>query len=347
MPYFIKSKDRWMGQVKVNGQKYRKEFETKKEAKKWESNHKRELQQKPIISLHDFALTYLDYSKVRHANITYMEKQAVFKNILKTLPPAIAVDKITKGDILSYLQKQTQERSGNAANKERKNLIAAWNYGMKYMEGFPQFNPCNVDKFPSIQTRKYVPPEKDFWKVVEIAESAQDYAMLFSYLHLAARRSELFGLRWSDVDFANQKVRLYTRKRKDGSLEYDWLPMTDSLYDVLLVHRQNAENEWVFPYPKTNVPYVNRSKWMARLCELAGVKHFTLHAIRHLTASILIQADVSLIDIQAILRHKHLTTTERYTHRMKSLRPALSVISGGKGPLKGPPIKKGLKAESS
>lgn len=330
MPYFIKSKDRWMGQVKVNGQKYRKECETKKEAKKWESNHKRELQQKPTISLHDFALKYLDYSKIKHANITYEEKRAVFKNLLKALSPAIDVNKITKGDMLSYLQKQTQERSGNAANKERKNLIAAWNYGMKYMEGFPQFNPCNVDKFPSIQTRKYVPPEKDFWKVCEMAESEQDYTMLFAYLHLGARRSELFGLQWSDVDFASQKVRLYTRKRKDGSLEYDWLPMTDGLYNVLSVHRQHAENEWVFPYPKTNVPFVNRSKWMARLCELAGVKHFTLHAIRHLTASILIGADVSLIDIQAILRHKHLTTTERYTHRMKSLRPALSVISGGK-----------------
>lgn len=287
---------------------------------------------------------------MKHAPITFEEKRVVFKNLLKYLPAAVDVAQITKGDILNYLQIQAKERSGNAANKERKNLVAAWNYGIKYIQGFPQFNPCYVDRFPSVQTRKYVPPEKDFWKVYDVAESKQDKVLLFTYLHLAARRCELFGLQWSDVDFSGQRVRLYTRKRKDGALEYDWLPMTEDLYNALLVHRQDAINEWVFPDPQTELPYFQRTKWMGRLCKLAKVKHFTLHAIRHLTASILIKEDVPLIDIQAILRHKHLTTTEKYTHRMKSLRPSLSVLPGGKftkGPLEGPPNKKGLKVKSS
>ncbi|MEN8136521.1 MAG: hypothetical protein ABFS18_13450, partial [Thermodesulfobacteriota bacterium] len=36
--------------------------------------------------------------------------------------------------------------------------------------------------------------------------------------------------------------------------------------------------------------------------------------------------NLSLLDIQTILRHRNLTTTERYTRRISSLRPALKVL---------------------
>ena len=90
----------------------------------------------------------------------------------------------------------------------------------------------------------------------------------------------------------------------------------------------------MFPDPKTGKPYFYRQKWLTELCLKAKVKKFGLHAIRHLTASILAQANVSRIDIQAILRHKNLSTTERYIRRISELRPALSVLPGRKSPLK-------------
>ena len=82
---------------------------------------------------------------------------------------------------------------------------------------------------------------------------------------------------------------------------------------------------------------------MRRLCDEAKVKRFGLHAIRHLTASILAKANVPMIDIQAVLRHKKLSTTERYIGRIDSLRPSLKALPGLKKPFKEPsPIKKGL-----
>ncbi|MFH1217565.1 MAG: tyrosine-type recombinase/integrase [Pseudomonadota bacterium] len=61
---------------------------------------------------------------------------------------------------------------------------------------------------------------------------------------------------------------------------------------------------------------------MKNLCKRAGVKHFGLHAIRHMTASILAKEGVPMIDIQTILRHKNLSTTERYIRRIEAIRPA-------------------------
>jgi hypothetical protein len=35
---------------------------------------------------------------------------------------------------MGYIVKQKEERSGYAANKDRKNLVAVWNWGMKCMK---------------------------------------------------------------------------------------------------------------------------------------------------------------------------------------------------------------------
>lgn len=88
-----------------------------------------------------------------------------------------------------------------------------------------------------------MPPEDDFWKVVEVAEG-QDRVLLLAFLHTAARRGELYRLTWSDVDFGNQRLQLTTRKRKDGSLERDYIPMTDMVaIQEILRHRKLATTE--------------------------------------------------------------------------------------------------------
>ncbi len=81
---------------------------------------------------------------------------------------------------------------------------------------------------------------------------------------------------------------------------------------------------------------------MKNLCRRAGVKHFGLHAIRHLSASILAKEGIPMIDIQTILRHKNLSTTERYIRRIESIRPALRVLPKIKTTWEPPETKKAL-----
>jgi integrase len=111
--------------------------------------------------------------------------------------------------------------------------------------------------------------------------------MLFAYPHLAARRSELFRLKWGDVDFANCRVRIGMRKGAGGNMEFDLLPMSEELFKVLFKYRQKAKTEWVFPEPETGQAFISRQHLMSRFCKRAKVKRFGPHALRHLTASIL------------------------------------------------------------
>ncbi|MCI5125779.1 MAG: site-specific integrase [Candidatus Electrothrix sp. AR5] len=274
----------------------------------------------------DFANQYLDYSKIKFSPKTYNEKKIAFRMLFKSVDPELKVSEIHKGLVLSHLAHQSETRSGNAANKDRKNLVAAWNWAIQYMQGVPTENPFLVARFAEIRSVRHVPSEKDFWSVYNEAESEQDRVMLLCYLHLAARLSEIFKLRIEDVDLIRKRIRLYTRKRRDGSGHYDWLPLTERLHNELSIFMSNISREWLFPNPRTEHPYEFRQKWLPRLCKKAGVKPFGVHGIRHLSASILISADVSLIDVQTILRHQSLKTTERYIHRLDSVRKAVSVF---------------------
>lgn len=347
MPYKQKKNGKtvWMAQVKIDGKKKRKRFTRKEDAKKWEIEQKElaKLPPEPTIpttSFLEWATLYLDHS-VRYSPKTYSEKKTAFKRLLKIVKPDADVATFRKMDALKYLQKYFKERSGYSANKERKNLAAAWNFGIKFLEGFPAMNPfLAVPRFPEVRQNRYVPPEKDFWKVYAIVEG-QDQVMLHTYLHTAARRGEIHRLQWRDVDFGGKRIRLGTKKRQDGSMEYDWLPMTDELYNILLAHKQEAINEWVFTQPSGRFqgkPFGENRGFPQKLCEAAGVKPFGCHAIRHLTASILANNNVPMIAIQQILRHKKLATTERYVRGMEPIRPHLQILEGGlnKGPTCGP-----------
>src|SRR5208283_3971847 len=267
MPYKRKRKNKveWIAEVMREGKRYYKIFNTKTEARDWES----EIRKAPAkdlmtpsesLTLIEWATKYLEYSKVKFSAYTFDEKKAAFKRFFKQVDPSFPVENLKPVAVLNYLRTQATKRSGYAANKERKNLLAAWNWGIKYLN-LPSPNPCLTERFPEERHVRYVPPEKDFWSVYEILKG-QDKVMLLAYLHLAARRSELYRLRWDDVDFAGQKVRIGTRKRLGGSLEYDWLPMTDELFNAMIIHRQSAKTEWVFPNLENGKPFKVRQHHM-------------------------------------------------------------------------------------
>jgi integrase len=241
------------------------------------------------------------------------------------------VETLTPGAVLAYVQRIFQERSGHAANKERKNLAAAWSYGVRYLAGFPTVNPfMAIEKFPETAHVRYVPSEQDFWKVVAVAHG-QDKVLLLAFLYTGARRSELYRLQWADIDFDCQCLRLTTKKRQHGSLEADWLPMTDALVEALTAHRQARSSEWVFTQTAgrhQGKPYIENRGFPQKLCLQAGVKPFGCHAIRHLTGSILGNNNTPTVQIQQMLRHRRLATTERYIRTLQPLRPYLKALEG-------------------
>jgi integrase len=337
-----RGKLRWRGVVKQNGKIVASKWfgSGKQEYKKavvWEEEEKQRLQEEAqketptdSLSFLDWSNEYLNDAQKRFVKKTYEEKLQVFKQfLLFAQQNGRELEEMNPAFAMKYLQAQYEASSGYSANKHRKNLATAWEWGRDFVEGFPkeQINPFKVcKKFPEERSPRYVPPIEDFDKVLSLAQG-QDHVMLTAFLHLAARRGELFRLTWSDVDFAKNQVCLSTRKTRGSSMKRVWLPLSSELRKELLwwwENRPYKQAEHVFtvlddsPSPCHNPggPFKYRQHFMKTICKQAKVKTFGFHAIRHLSASYLYRIGKPLSLIQRILRHEAPTTTERY---LKSL----------------------------
>jgi integrase len=287
-----------------------------------------------VYSLAQWSDEYLDHAKGKYVRKTYDEKARAFRWLFLSVKPELEPARLHSGIILKHFERAAKERSGNAANKDRKNLVAAWNWATKYIPEWPESNPFSkTEKQNEERMPRYIPPVEDFWKVYDALPKGMDKVMLFTYLHTAARRSELFVIKWDEVDFRNNRIQLWTRKRK-GGLEADWIPMTAQLKATLQWWRENRtfpEHKNVFVCQDKNNyckdlyghPFQVRQHWMKKLCEDVKVKPFGLHAIRHLSASILDDAGQPIAVIQALLRHKSANTTAKYLHVLRGLRVEL------------------------
>jgi integrase len=131
------------------------------------------------------------------------------------------------------------------------------------------------------------------------------------------------------------RIRLWTRKRRGGQLESDWLPMPSGLRVGLLRWLEfrmklPVRNDYVFinvnekeahrDYYLDRFHY--RNAFMKKMCDKIGITPFGYHAIRHFTASHLYAKGHPISVIQTILRHMHPTTTAGYL-RTFGLDPAI------------------------
>jgi integrase len=319
MPYKMKS-GKWRAEKMFDGRRRTSTFLTKAEAKKWEAEQTPEPpESKPIHTALSLASQYLDHCKNTMQPRTYAEKKDHFKVLFRHARPDADYLDITPKQVFDALSSRARV-SGTAANRCRKDLLA-WSAWVDKVHGL-ETKAFRQGRWPEDEKPRYVPSEADFWSAYNQAEP-EDKTLLLAYLHTAARRGELFRLLWSDVDLDAGTIRLSTRKRQGGGVEYDTIPMTARLTAALREHRRTALRGLHVFTTRRGRTYTSRQVWLEGLCARAGVKPFTIHAIRHLSASMLGRSGVPLATVQAILRHKSAMTTARYLHDLGIMQNAL------------------------
>ena len=331
MPF--RDRGRWRAVVKVNGRRYTNSFETKREAINWENEFRKESHSSnKNITFRYFSEQYLALVQSRHAKLTYQQKAAMHERFAKYLGVNLEVDQILPRHIQGYLLEQAKTRSNYCANRDRKNLLALWNWGQKVLD--LSSNPvAKIDRFPHDRKVQYVPPEADILRLLA-ASDRKERAFLDCYLCTGARRSEIFRLKWEDVNFEKREIRLWTRKTRDGSMEGEWLPMTNQLYDSLWWCWQNrlfkdSPYVWICEEgPHAGQPFNYRRRFLNGLCKRAGIRSFGFHSLRRYVASMLADTHkISAKTIQRILRHKSLQTTEMYIQNLnKDLSSVMNLL---------------------
>jgi integrase len=155
------------------------------------------------------------------------------------------------------------------------------------------------------------------------AATEQESTLYLMAAFTGLRQGELLALQWRDVDFANQRVlvrRSYSqvsREEKDAKgHNVGSVPLMDELVGPLdaLSNRSTDSDDLVFCEPtgaRLN-SWTLRRRYYAAL-ERAGLPRIRFHDLRHVFGSTAVKV-FPLSDVQAMLRHAHITTTMRYIH---------------------------------
>jgi site-specific recombinase XerD len=172
-------------------------------------------------------------------------------------------------------------------------------------------------QIPRARVKDKIPPVltmAECMSIFSVVENPKHKLMLMLGYGAGLRLNEIIHLRWEDILLAEFKI--HVKHAKGDKHRMVMLPY--SIVSFLEKYRELYPSDgWVFqgqfkgePYSETSVQAV-----MRRAVEKAGLaKKATVHTLRHSFATHLLDSGTDLRHIQALLGHKDIKTTVRYTH---------------------------------
>ncbi|MCE5333993.1 MAG: integrase, partial [Desulfobacteraceae bacterium] len=117
----------------------------------------------------------MEHAQAKFCKKVYAEKKLAFREFFKSVSLKLEPARLHPGMLLKHFNVQAKRRSGDGANKDRKNLLVAWNWAQKYLPRWPKENPVKLcERQDAEQHPRYIPPVEDFWKVYDAAKEGQD-----------------------------------------------------------------------------------------------------------------------------------------------------------------------------
>lgn len=193
---------------------------------------------------------------------------------------------------------------------------------------------CKTGK-PSKETRVLtIEEQKLFLETVKKSSNYNQWALI---LQTGLRTGEMIGLRWSDVDFENRV--LHVRRTMEYRYEFGrWktgepktktsirdIPLTQEAIRILKEQKKKISKMKVVSVEfadqvflcKDGIPTKNTA-YNTKLyyyCDKMGIKHFSMHTLRHTFATRCIESGMRPKTLQMILGHTSIgTTMNLYVH---------------------------------
>ncbi|MCS5491480.1 tyrosine-type recombinase/integrase [Algoriphagus limi] len=177
-------------------------------------------------------------------------------------------------------------------------------------------NPKRLPEFVQEKSIQDVLEEDVYEKGFE----GQRDRMLMEFLYLTGvRLSELTGLRWSDVDFHSEQVRVLGKRKKERVI-----PLSKGLIQNIISYKKVFEER--FPNSGQNPYFIvtNSGKQSYPMMVYRTVRKYldlfaqtskrSPHVLRHTFATHLLNKGADLNAVKDLLGHANLAATQIYTH---------------------------------
>jgi integrase len=223
------------------------------------------------------------------------------------------LDTITRQDIVKM--HADRKASGAAAGSANRLLIMmryVFNLALRWEVPGIKANPCAGVPLLEVNNKKERYLSQDEAKRLYDAVCESENAMLKFIVPMliltGARKREVLDAKWTDFDLERRIWRIPITKA--GKTRH--VPLSDGVMHLLSTMLRDPQ--WVFPNPDTSKPYVSiYCAWHTARTK-AGLTDVRMHDLRHSFASLLINSGRTLYEVQHILGHTQVKTTQRYAH---------------------------------
>ena len=271
------------------------------------------------VSLDEFFKLALKYSYAKKAESTAIREARIFGRFMAYFEGRY-LSSITALEIEEYIAFLKGNLKDTTININLRHLKWAFNMARKWAHldknPFDLVDPVREAKYlPRFMTHSQV--EKLFKKL----SGRSIYPHIMIAIYAGARAGEIVNVKWKDIYFDSQKIRLFGKGRIERLV-----PMPATLTDYLkdrLIGAMDSDPEdgpgladqSVCGGTQNPSQLTHRFRYYADKCKFYDIR---LHDCRHTYASWLVQAGVSLQVVKELLGHTSIKTTMRYAHLVPS-----------------------------
>lgn len=344
-PYRITARgESWEVSLYVDGHRERKSFRwetpndpvARKKAEEWAISFKADAfrgligakKKHPPLPFRGLAALFLDdlesstknakgaESRSRRTYVYYRDRLALY---ISPELGDIEAREVRRADIRRYLKKMSDAGLGqDELNKHVQIIKRVFNWGIEQEK---------VDANPAALLKKEKAPRKVPIRFYTLAEQAvileklkgPAYGLMLVAFKAGLRRRELMGMQLSWIHWDANLIEVpFTQQFRDKSKEGRFVPLDPAIRDWLETLGRKAGPVFLtrrsYKSSKGLVrPLRDPRKLLAEIERAVGF-HVKLHDCRHSFASVLLGQGVDMRDVQIVLGHASITTTEIYSH---------------------------------
>ena len=296
------------------------------------------------MKLSSFIPMYLDIKKDILAPRTYETYTKICNDLIIPLLGHIKLIDLKPAHVqqfIKYIQNNSKTKPSPSTIKRKLAVLQSVLHQAVKL-GLIQTNPANAER---LTTPKVITPKVEIFtkqEAIEMLSCLEDEPLQYKvvvYLAImsGAREGELTALKFSDVDFINNRITIeraayklkgepiMTKPPKDNDVR----TIKIDEYTIDLIRQLKAENErerirlgtawkgdeWIFTTWNGSIMHpATPSHWFRKFLKRHGLKHRKFHALRHTSATLQLLGGINIKQVSGRLGHADLRVTNQYLH---------------------------------